>query len=159
MEQDLPPYRSNQEEMLSLLLSYPPGRIYGIAPKQVVLKGFDYYRNGSVLSFKWSAAPPALVARVRGAMIYSVTISADGNDLRFHCNCPAWTPHSNCKHAVGSMFTIKNLLEEGAFRTGIDNEEKGRRCSVSFTPNQTGGRLLQNRRIRLIIFLKSLNIR
>jgi superfamily II DNA or RNA helicase len=124
MEQDLPPYRSSQEEMLSLLLSYPPGRIYGIAPKQVVLRGFDYYRNGSVLSFKWSAAPPALVARVRGAMIYSVTISADGHDLRFHCDCPAWTPHSNCKHAVGSMFTIKNLLEEGAFRTGIDSEDR-----------------------------------
>ncbi len=115
---------SKQNETLGLLRSYPPGQIYVIAPKEFVVRGFDYYRAGNVLSFKWSADQAELTAEVRGSKTYFITISANGSGLEFHCDCPAWTPRLNCKHVICTLATIKNLLDPAAFKAGNGNEGK-----------------------------------
>ena len=42
---------SAKEELFGLLQAFSPGDIYSIAPKQYVVRGFDYYRQGRLLEF------------------------------------------------------------------------------------------------------------
>ena len=115
---------SRQKDLLDLLRAYPPGQIYNIAPKHFVVRGFDYYKHGSLSSFEWTNDLSALTAHVRGNRIYLITITANGHGLSFRCDCPAWTPLLNCKHVICTLTTIKNLFEPAVFR--ISGNEKRR---------------------------------
>jgi non-specific serine/threonine protein kinase len=115
---------SKQEALLDHLRAYPLGQIYTIAPKHFVVRGFDYYRHGSLFSFEWTDDLSSVTARVKGSRTYLITITADGHGLGFHCDCPAWTPSSNCKHVICTLFTIKNLLEPAALRVNGGDEER-----------------------------------
>ena len=103
--------------MLGLLESFPQGQIYTIAPKQYVVRGYDYFLQGRVINFEWDDDFSTLTAHVRGNKLYAVTITASGHALAFNCTCPAWAAHSNCKHVICSLMTIKSLLQPDTFRT------------------------------------------
>jgi non-specific serine/threonine protein kinase len=115
---------SKRREILDILEGYPQGQIYTIAPKDYVVRGFDYYRQGKLLQFAWTDDFAFLTARVGGTKLYSVVLSVSGRGLTYTCDCPAWTPYSNCKHVICSLFTIKNLLHPNTFRINNDNEER-----------------------------------
>ena len=98
--------------------SFPQGQIYTIAPKQYVVRGYDYFLQGRLINFEWNDDCSILTAHVRGNSLYAVTISAKEQEgLDLHCTCPAWTSHSNCKHVICSLMTIKSLLQPDTFRT------------------------------------------
>lgn len=113
---------SSDNKVLDLLESFPQGQIYTIAPKQYVVRGYDYFRQGRLMNFAWSEDYSMLTAHVSGNRLYAVTISANGHGLELRCNCPAWTAHSNCKHVVCSLITIKSLLQSDTFRTHRPDE-------------------------------------
>jgi non-specific serine/threonine protein kinase len=75
------------------------------------------------MNFEWSDDISLLTDYIRGSSLYSVTLSANGRGLALRCNCPAWTAHSNCKHVVCSLITIKSLLQPDTFRTHRPDEE------------------------------------
>ncbi|MBI5847696.1 MAG: hypothetical protein HZB31_07080 [Nitrospirae bacterium] len=116
---------SDREELLGLIQAFSPGAIYTIAPKQYVVRGFDYYRQDRLVEFAWTPDRPVLIATVKGTWTYHVTIRVQGKRLSFSCGCPAWSYHSNCKHVICSIITIANLLDPSAFK--IVNRDESRR--------------------------------
>jgi len=114
---------AKQKEILDFLLSYPAGQVYTLAPKQYVVRGFDYYRRGNLRELEWNEDFSVLTAKVRGTRFYSVDFSLNRSGLNHSCNCPAWSPYSNCKHVICSLFTLKNLLQPEVFRIHNQDEE------------------------------------
>lgn len=113
---------TNRKEILTLLQAYQPGEIYIIAPRNYVISGFDYYKHGRLDKFKWNKDHSRLTATVIGVRRYSVDFTATGEHLSFRCDCPAWTPSSNCTHVICSIITIKNLLQPEIFRLNKADE-------------------------------------
>ncbi len=107
---------STKAELLGLLQAFSPGDIYTLAPKQYVVRGFDYYRQGRLLDVEWPPDQSGLIAFVKGTKTYQVALKASGSHLSFSCGCPAWSFYSNCKHVICSLLTIKNLLDPAAFK-------------------------------------------
>jgi SNF2 family DNA or RNA helicase len=114
---------SKQKEILDFLQSYPAGQIYILAPKEYVLRGFDYYRRGNLWKLEWNENFSVLTAKVRGTRLYSVDFFLDSSAIKYSCNCPAWSPYSNCKHVICSLIAIKNLLQPDVFRIHNQDEE------------------------------------
>ena len=112
----------DNNKVLGLLESFPQGQIYTLAPKQYVVRGYDYFRQGRLMNFAWDDDYSILTAHVRGSRLYAVTMSENRHGLALCCNCPAWTPHSNCKHVVCSLITIKSLLQPDTFKTPRPDE-------------------------------------
>lgn len=114
----------NQQRLIRGLGALSPNVVYAIAPKRYVLRGFDYYKKGLLLGFKWSSDFSELQAIVSGSRHYSVIFSMDSHALSYSCDCPAWDPYSNCKHTVCALITIKNLFDSSSFRNVSQDEER-----------------------------------
>ncbi len=114
---------AKQNEILDFLQSYPAGQIYTLAPKQYIVRGFDYYRRGNLRELEWNEDFSVLTVKVRGTRLYSVDFSLNSGGLKHSCNCPAWSPYSNCKHVICSLITLKNLLQPDVFRIHNQDEE------------------------------------
>ena len=113
----------NQQRLVRKLGEFSPNLVYSIAPKRYVLRGFDYYRKGFLLEFKWSRDFSELQAIVSGNRHYSVKFSLNGHGLDYSCDCPAWNPSTNCKHTVCTLITIKNLFDPSSYRIPTRDEE------------------------------------
>ena len=122
----------NQKRLFNALESFPANSIYSMAPKNYVLRGFDYYKKNSLLDFKWNDDFSTLTATVYGGRHYSVDISQSGNDLSLFCNCPAWTPYTQCKHVICTLITIKNIFQPASFRYPSQDAEYRNSMSTSF---------------------------
>jgi len=81
----------------------------------MLMRGFDYFRRGTLSGFTWNADRSVLSAAVKGQSRYIVDVAVGGSHLDFTCTCPAWKPDANCKHVVCAALTIKNLLNPGSF--------------------------------------------
>jgi superfamily II DNA or RNA helicase len=109
--------------LLELLKEYAPGQVYGCAPRSYVLRGVDYYRSGRFRGFEWSA-DGTILASVKGTKAYTVEIFYRDDRISHVCDCPAWTPSSNCKHVVCALLALIDIAgREGlsaAMETGDD---------------------------------------
>lgn len=114
----------NQQKLLKLLGVVSPNTIYTMAPKHYIVRGFDYYRKGYLLSFHWSRDFTAMKAVVTGSRHYSVIFSVNSHGLGYSCDCPAWSPSTNCKHVICAFITIKNLLHADSFRNPSQDKEQ-----------------------------------
>lgn len=110
-------------EIIQLIRAFPSGKIYNIAPKNYVIRGFDYYRNGHLRYFSWNHDFSVLSAKVQGSKLCSVDFFLKNGELTFSCNCPAWDIYTQCKHVICSLMTIKNLLQPENFRAGSTQSE------------------------------------
>lgn len=108
----MPPVDS---DLLHLLATLPANVVYTFAPKESVIRGFDYYRRGRLEGYAWSPDRSTLTAYVRGTRLYAVACAADADVLTFSCDCPAWMPEWQCKHVVCAFLTTANLLSPTAF--------------------------------------------
>ncbi len=106
----------NQKKLFKALESLPANSIYAMAPKKYVERGFNYYKKNNLMDFEWSDDYSVLTATVYGTRHYSVDISSAGSDILTSCDCPAWTPYTNCKHVTCTLITIKNLFQPDSFR-------------------------------------------
>ncbi|MGB0911390.1 MAG: SWIM zinc finger family protein, partial [Nitrospirales bacterium] len=94
-------------EHLKLL---PPNHIYELAPKDYILRGYDYYSRDRLESYKWSLTQTQLTAYVRGGERYAVQVSLQKDKLTYSCPCPAWKHDTQCKHVVCTILTTVNIL-------------------------------------------------
>ena len=122
----------NQKNLFNALESFQANSIYSMAPKEYVLQGFDYYKTKSLLDFKWNDDLSTLTAIVRGGRHYTVDISQTGNYLSLFCNCPAWTPYTQCRHVICTLITIKNILQPASFRYPSQDLEYRNSISARF---------------------------
>lgn len=106
---------AGQEEVVQCLDASPANGVYWLAPKDFVLRGFEYYRDERLESWRWDEEQAGLVAVVRGSRRYRVDIAAEHGDLAFSCDCPAWTPETHCKHVICAFLTAKHALDPRAF--------------------------------------------
>lgn len=65
-------------------------------------RGEEYYHRGRVVGL--SEKDGLVTATVRGSDDYLITV--DKNDLETHCNCPAYSRQSVCKHIIAVLLTI-----------------------------------------------------
>ena len=103
--------------LLAAFSALAPNDLYTMAPKESVIRGYDYYRQQRLLRYVWSPDRATLTAAVQGqrSLPYAVTFSIDSGFLTATCDCPAWEPDSLCKHVLCAGFTTKNLLSPDAF--------------------------------------------
>jgi non-specific serine/threonine protein kinase len=92
--------------------------LYTMAPKESVIRGYDYYRQQRLHHYVWSPDRVTLTASVQGqrSRPYAVSFSIDSGFLSATCDCPVWDLDRLCKHVLCACFTTKNLLSPDAFR-------------------------------------------
>lgn len=90
--------------------------LYTMAPKQSVVRGYDYYRQQRLQRYVWSQDGGRLTAQVQGTRLYEVDFSLDDGFLSAFCDCPAWDPAWLCKHVLCACFAAKHLLSPETFR-------------------------------------------
>ena len=124
-------------EIISHIKEFPAGNIYHIAPKQYLVRGFQYYQTGRVVYFDWEEDRKVLIAGVKGENIYEVYFFRTGSRLDYECTCPVWSRESHCKHVVCALVTVKNILDPRIFDIGRQSEEYRRMFSGNLIPVET----------------------
>lgn len=89
--------------------------VYTMAPKESVVRGYEYYRQQRLQHYFWSQDFSALTAQVQGTRLYSVVFSLHDKLLDASCDCPAWNPDRLCKHVLCACFTTKHILSPETF--------------------------------------------
>lgn len=84
--------------------------LYTMAPKETVLRGYDYYQQQRLQHYVWGRDGATLTAQVQGTSLYEVLFSLDEGFLSSFCDCPAWDFDRLCKHILCACFTTKHLL-------------------------------------------------
>ena len=107
---------SNRLSMIDLLKALPPNIVYTLAPKDYVIRGYDYFHKERLESFSWETDLSRLTAVVRGTKRYGVEFTIDEDELAYFCPCPAWEPSLNCKHVICAILTVVNLLDPIHFK-------------------------------------------
>ncbi|NGZ10463.1 MAG: ATP-dependent helicase [Nitrospira sp. LK70] len=90
--------------------------LYTMAPKQSVVRGYDYYRQQRLQHYVWSQDGVTLTAQVQGTRLYEVDFSLDDGFLSAVCDCPAWDHDCLCKHVLCACFAAKHLLSPETFQ-------------------------------------------
>ncbi len=90
--------------------------LYMMAPKQSVVRGYDYYRQQRLQHYVWGKDGATLTAQVQGTRLYEVNFSLDDGFLSASCDCPAWDPDWLCKHVLCACFATKHLLSPETFQ-------------------------------------------
>src|SRR5438105_6096868 len=103
--------------LLAAFRAFSPNDFYTMAPKESVIRGYDYYRQQRLHHYVWSLDGGTVTASVQGqrSRPYAVSFSIDSGFLTATCDCPAWDPDVLCKHVLCACFTTKNLLSPDAF--------------------------------------------
>ena len=100
-----------------------------MAPKESVVRGYEYYKQQRLQHYDWSQDHATLTASVQGQRHrpYAVVFSVDDGFFTASCDCPVWDPDQLCKHVVCACFTTKNLILPDAFRLpGFAGQHRGR---------------------------------
>jgi non-specific serine/threonine protein kinase len=108
----------SQEENIIIrqFKEFVPNKIYAIAPKEYLVRGFRYYEDERLLSYRWNDEDHQLTAIVMGTKAYEVDFFCRESTLHYTCDCPVWTPSSHCKHVVCALLTTVNLLSPTLFQ-------------------------------------------
>ena len=106
--------------MINHFKALPPNTVYTIAPKDYVMRGYAYFYEERLESFRWESNRSRLTAAVRGSKSspagYFVDFSVVDGRLEYACNCPIWHHEKQCKHVVCALLTVINLLSPLHFR-------------------------------------------
>ncbi|MGE0469074.1 MAG: SNF2-related protein [Nitrospira sp.] len=86
-----------------------------MAPKETVLRGYDYFRQQRLQHYVWGKDGATLTALVQGTSLYEVIFSLDEGFLSSFCDCPAWDFDWLCKHVLCACFATKHLLSPETF--------------------------------------------
>ncbi len=121
--------------MLEHLKALPPNIVYTLAPKEFVVRGYDYFHRECLESFTWRNNHSILTAAVRGSRRYSIDLTVENQHLTFTCDCPAWNTSSNCKHVVCTVLTIINLLAPDHFKVFQHHPRRLEKLRATLLPN------------------------
>ena len=99
--------------------------IQSLAYPEYYERGEEYYRHGRVIGLLEKDG--LVTATVHGSHDYLVTV--DKNDLEMHCNCPAYSRKSVCKHVIAVLLTIIS----GETKPNRQNTLKGARKNIART--------------------------
>ena len=113
-------------EIINHIKKFPSGNIYHITPKQYIVRGFQYYQTGRVVSLGWKEYRSVLVAGVKGGNSYEVCFFINDGRLDFQCTCPIWSRQNHCKHVICALLTVKNILDPKCFDIGQQSAENRR---------------------------------
>ena len=114
-------------ESLALLAAFraiAANDVYAMAPKESVVRGYEYYRQQRLHHYVWNQSRTALTAQVQGTRLYSVVFALIDEFLEASCDCPAWDPVWLCKHVMCACFTTKHLLSPEMFTVPAWQETK-----------------------------------
>jgi uncharacterized Zn finger protein len=121
--------------MLEHLKALPPNIVYTLAPKEFVVRGYDYFQQECLESLTWRNNRSILTAAVRGSRRYSIDLTVKNQHLTFTCDCPIWNASSNCKHVVCTVLTIINLLAPDHFKVSQHHPRRLEKLRATLLPN------------------------
>ena len=101
--------------LLNAFRAISANAVYTMAPKESVVRGYEYYRQQRLHHYVWNQSRTTLTARVEGTKLYSVVFSLADEFLEASCDCPAWDPVWLCKHVLCACFMTKHLLSPETF--------------------------------------------
>ncbi len=99
-----------ESKLFNALQEFQPAKVYSLAPKDYVERGYRYYAENKTLTLEWNKTQTKLTAYVQGNHVYRAYYLLQNGKLRMVCNCPVWDSENHCKHIICSLMTIKNLL-------------------------------------------------
>ncbi|MDH4328088.1 MAG: DEAD/DEAH box helicase [Nitrospira sp.] len=102
--------------ILAAFRALSANEIYTMAPKESVVRGYEYYRQQRLQRYLWSPDGTMLTAQVQGTRLYAVLFSLNDGFLEASCDCPAWNPDWLCKHVLCACFTTKHALSPETFK-------------------------------------------
>ncbi len=108
-------------DVLVLLKTLQPGRLYQMTSKSVFLSGFEDYKAERLQSLLWQNNQNLLKARLAGP---AVTLSVRGKNLHFACNCPSWRAEKQCRHVICVLLTLLNLITPKWFHRPNQDENR-----------------------------------
>ena len=123
--------------ILESLKDLPPNHIYALAPKEYILRGYDYYAQERLETYQWNTGKTLLTAFVRGSKRYAVQLSTHHQGLRYSCNCPAWNVSTQCKHVICMLLTTINVLVPGTFSLPGNHTARRNTLSRSLLPHSS----------------------
>jgi len=96
------------------------GELYYIGDRKFVDRGLAYYRQFAVEELVWDGRKKQMTALVQGSRhnAYEVWLHVRDGRLVNECDCPAWSTHGGCKHAVAAaaaMFLSVQGLSVGGY--------------------------------------------
>ena len=109
-------YSLQSPALLAAFRALSTNDVYTMAPKESVIRGYEYYRQQRLQRYQWSPDGTILTAQVKGTRLYSVLFALAEGFLEASCDCPAWTPDWLCKHVLCACFTTKHVLSPETFR-------------------------------------------
>lgn len=109
-------YSLHSPALLAAFRALSTNDLYTMAPKESVVRGYEYYRQQRLQRYQWSPDATILTAQVQGTRLYSVLFALDEGFLDASCDCPAWTPDWHCKHVLCACFTTKHVLSPETFK-------------------------------------------
>ena len=104
--------------------------IQSLAYPEYYERGEEYYRHGRVIGLLEKDG--LVTATVHGSHDYLVTV--DKNDLEMHCNCPAYSRKSVCKHVIAVLLTIISGETKPNRQNTLKGARKNRQDKTSRTP-------------------------
>ncbi len=102
--------------LLAAFRSLAANDLYTMAPKESVIRGYNYYQQLRLQHYTWSQDRDRLTAQVQGTRLYEVVFSLDEGFLSASCDCPVWDPNWLCKHVLCAGFATKHLLSPETFQ-------------------------------------------
>jgi len=131
--------------MIDLLKGLPPNIVYTLAPKDFVLRGYDYFHKERLESLSWGKDRVRLIAVVRGTRRYGVEFTVDDESLSYFCPCPAWTPVTNCKHVICAILTVVNLLDPAHFNVSTHQPRRLEKLRTALLAGNNGAPSISKR--------------
>lgn len=98
---------------LKLLQQVLPGELYLLASRSHIVQATGKSDIDLIIRAEWDTPAKNILTLIcsDGA---SVTISEYGR-ISIYCDCPHWTPNSQCPHTVVVWIQLKRLLSPGSF--------------------------------------------
>ena len=100
--------------LLAALRLLSTNDVYRMAPKESVVRGYEYYLQQRLRRYLWSSDGALLTAQVQGTRLYTVLFSLN-EFLEASCDCPAWNQDWLCKHVLCACFTTTHVLSPETF--------------------------------------------
>ncbi len=129
--------------LLRLLQERPPGEIYLLSIKQIVMDGLKAAEDPIITDISWNDDKSIITVEVNG---FHARFGSDGNRLLFSCSCKNPYQRSHCSHIITAWACLKRLVSPNSFPTTRFSQHNMQQVAritgeQNFIPEPTPGNL------------------
>lgn len=127
---------SHKSDLIRTFDALPANKVYFMAPKIIIMRGFQYYAKKRFVGLEWRGN--TLVTHIRGTKLYQVSWKKQGSQVSPRCTCPYFYTE-NCKHIICSFVSLKNILHPQVFPPSPFSKSERRRYALHLKKSDLPG--------------------